>query len=162
MNEPQVKQYWQAYLATRLDDVAMDEAYTVDQFGDHPQLIDELTQLVLAGTKTATCSALWEWEAEGHDLPEVGAKTIVLNSNDQPTCIFETTEITVRAFNQVDAQFAYDEGEDDRSLESWRREHWKYFSRTLPSIGKVPTLEMPLVCERFRVIYSCWENDTFR
>jgi uncharacterized protein YhfF len=150
----QIEQYWKAYLATLPDDIAADEIYSVDQFGDSPQLMDELTTLVLAGTKTATCSALWEWEAEGRDLPKVGTKSIVLDSNHQPVCILETTEITIRPFNEVDAQFAYDEGEDDRSLESWRREHWKYFSRVLPKINKVPTIEMPLVCERFRVIYK--------
>jgi uncharacterized protein YhfF len=147
MENLQIEQYWQAYLATR------SETYTIDQFGDLPQLIDELTTLVLAGTKTATCSALWEWEAEGSHLPEMGTKTIVLDQNNQPVCIYETTEVTIRAFNQVDAQFAYDEGEDDRTLESWRTEHWKYFSRVLPQIGKEPTLDMPLVCERFQVIH---------
>jgi uncharacterized protein YhfF len=150
----QIEQYWKAYLATLPDDIAADKMYIIDQFGDFPQLIDELTTLVLAGTKTATCSALWEWEAEGSDLPKVGTKSIVLDSNHQPVCILETTEITIRPFNKVDAQFAYDEGDDDRSLESWRREHWKYFSRVLPKINKVPTIEMPLVCERFRVIYK--------
>jgi uncharacterized protein YhfF len=154
MDNLQIEQYWKAYLATLPDDVAADEMYIIDQFGDSPQLMDELMTLVLAGTKTATCSALWEWEAEGSDLPKVGTKSIVLDSNHQPVCILETTEITIRPFNEVDAQFAYDEGEDNRSLESWRREHWKYFSRVLPKINKVPTIEMPLVCERFRVIYK--------
>lgn len=56
-------------------------------------------------------------------------------------------------FGEVDAQFAYDEGEGDRTLESWRREHWNYFWRTLPKIGFQPTSEMLLVCERFRVVY---------
>jgi uncharacterized protein YhfF len=42
----------------------LDEAYWVNQFGDRPQLANELAQLVLAGTKTATCSALWELERE--------------------------------------------------------------------------------------------------
>lgn len=58
------------------------------------------------------------------------------------------------SFNEVDAQFAYEEGENDRSLESWRKEHWQYFSRVLPKIGKKPTPEMLLVCERFRIVYK--------
>ena len=153
MNKQAIEQYWQTYLATRSDNTTADETYVADQFGDHPQLADELAQLILAGTKTATCSALWEWQAEGSALPQVGTKTIVLDGNNQPLCIIETTQVTVQLFNQVDAQFAYEEGEGDRSLESWRREHWQYFSRVLPKIGKAPALEMPLVCERFQVIY---------
>ncbi|MEB3212341.1 MAG: ASCH domain-containing protein [Leptolyngbyaceae bacterium] len=126
---------------------------TVNQFGDTPDLIRELTQLVLSGTKTATCSALWELETESEELPTVGSKTITLDENDQPVCIFETTEVIIQPFDQVDAQFAYDEGEGDRTLEIWRQEHWTYFSRVLPTIGKEPSPTMMLVCERFRVIY---------
>lgn len=154
MSKESVEAYWQAYLAARSEDASVDSTYMVEQFGDHGQLADELAQLVLAGTKTATCSALWEWQAEGSALPEVGLKTIVLDSNPQPLCIIETIEVTIRAFNKVDAQFVYDEGEDDRSLESWSKEHWKYFSRVLPQIGKEPNPEMLLVCERFRVVYQ--------
>jgi uncharacterized protein YhfF len=57
-------------------------------------------------------------------------------------------------YDEVDAKFAYEEGEGDRSLEYWRDAHWRFFSRTLPTIGKEPSVDMPLVCERFRVIYE--------
>jgi uncharacterized protein YhfF len=87
-------------------------------------------------------------------LPEVGQKTIVLDGSDDPLCTIETTEVEVRPYNEVDARFAYEEGEGDRSLESWRQAHWRFFSRTLPNMGKEPTPDMPLVCERFRVIHE--------
>jgi hypothetical protein len=29
-----------------------------------------------------------------------------------------------------------------------------FFSRTLPSMGKEPATDMPLVCEGFRVVYE--------
>jgi uncharacterized protein YhfF len=153
MKTERVETYWQTYLATRSNAPTVDEIYVVEQFGDSPQLANQLAQLVLAGIKTATCSALWEWEAEGNDLPKVGLKTIVLDGENCPLCIIETIEVTICAFCEVDAQFAYDEGEDERSLESWQREHWKYFLRVLPQIDRQPTPEMPLVCERFRVVY---------
>lgn len=76
----------------------------------------------------------------------------MLDGNGNPLYIIETTEVAIRPFSEVDTQFAYEEGEDDRSLESWREEHWKYFLRVLPAIGKKPTPEMLLVCERFRVV----------
>ncbi|CAN1210223.1 ASCH domain-containing protein [Tumidithrix helvetica PCC 7403] len=113
MNKQAVEAYWQVYLATRSDEAA---AYLVNQFGDRPQLADALAQLVLAGIKTATCSSLWEWEAEGSVLPKMGLKTIVLDGNHHPLCIIEIMGITIQAFSQMDDQFAYDEGEGDRSL----------------------------------------------
>lgn len=70
-----------------------------------------------------------------------------------PLCITETVEVTFRRYDEVDAAFAYDEGEGDRSLEYWRGAHRRFFSWTLPAIGKEFTPEMPLVCERFRVVY---------
>lgn len=134
------------------------QVYDIRQFGDHPALADTLGALILAGVKTATCSALWEWVAEGRELPRPGAKTLVLDGRGQPLCITETIEVTIQAFKDVDDQFASEEGEDDRSLESWREEHWKYFSRVLPEIGKQPTPDMLLVCERFRLVYQTPTN----
>ena len=116
-------------------------------------MADELGALISSGPKTATCSALWEYEAEGAPLPEVGLKTIILDGNGDPMCIVETTEVEARPYDEVDVRFAYEEGEDARSLEYWREAHWRFFSRTLPGVGKEPTMNMPLVCERFRVIY---------
>lgn len=122
-------------------------------WGDSPDVADELGALISSGTKTATCSALWEYEADGEALPEVGTKTIVLDGKGDPLCIIETTEVEVRPFDEVDERFAYEEGEGNRSLDYWREAHWRFFSRTLPNIGKEPTPDMPLVCERLRVVY---------
>jgi uncharacterized protein YhfF len=153
MNE-RIEQFWQAYLATLPENSPIrNEHYDADWFGDNPQLADELAELIMAGTKTATCSALWWWEAEGKAIPTVGYKSILLNSLGEPLCVLETTEVTIRPYNEVDAAFARDEGEGDLSLEYWREAHWRFFSRTLPKIGKEFDQGMPLVCERFRVIF---------
>jgi uncharacterized protein YhfF len=154
MNNEKLKQYWQTYIAEIPNISSISESYEAHQFGDSSPLADELGDLILKGVKTATCSALCEWDAEGSNLPKVGAKTIVLDGNENPLCIIETTAIAIRAFCEVDTQFAYEEGEDDRSLKSWRKEHWKYFSRVLPDIGMQPTPEMLLVCEWFRLVYK--------
>lgn len=150
-----ILEYWKAYLATLpTDSPARNKKYVAEGFGDTPELADRLGILVASGTKTATCSALWEWEAEGTPIPEVGTTTIVLDGSNEPLCIIETIEVKLQPYNKVDAQFAYEEGEGDRSLEYWRKAHWAFFSRTLAKIGRQPAPDMPLVCQRFRVIYS--------
>ena len=154
MDDNSIETYWRSYLETLPPDSPVrDEEYVAEGWGDSPEMADELGALISAGTKTATCSALWEHEAEGSPLPETGLKTIVLDGNGDPLCIIEMTEVEVRPYDEVDAQFAYEEGEGDRSLEYWREAHRRFFSRTLPNIGKEPTPDMPLVCERFRVVY---------
>ena len=155
MEGSRIQAYWQGYLNTLpADSSVRNEQYVAEGWDDTALMADELGALIATGTKTATCSTLWEYEAEGEPLPRVGLKTIVLDGNGGPLCIVETTEVEVQPYNEVDAQFAYEEGEGDRSLEYWRGAHWRFFSRTLPTIGKAPARDMPLVCERFRVIYK--------
>lgn len=155
MNSDLVTSYWQTYLDTLPPDSPVRaERYIAEGFGNSPAMADELGDLVVRDIKTATCSALWEWQAEGGSLPEVGLKTIVLNGRGEPWCIIETTEVTIRAFNQVDTAFAYEEGEGDRSLAYWREGHCYFFSHSLPRIGRSFDETMPLVCERFRIIYG--------
>ena len=86
-------------------------------------------------------------------MPETGLKTIVLNGNGEPQGVVETTEVDVRPYDEVDASFAHEGGEGNRSLDYWREAHWSFFPRTLPNVGREPTTDMPLVCERFHTIY---------
>ncbi|MEB3212337.1 MAG: hypothetical protein VKL39_13330 [Leptolyngbyaceae bacterium] len=57
-HQSEIAQFWQAYQATLPVDTSQPQGqlYWVNQFGDTPALIRELTQPVLSGTKTATCS----------------------------------------------------------------------------------------------------------
>jgi uncharacterized protein YhfF len=118
-----------------------------DHFGDSAELADELLNLVLMGKKTATCSALWQYEAEGAPVPKPGARSVVLDGANRPRCVIEITEVEIRPFDKVDAQFAHDEGEGDQSYAYWRDAHEKYFRRQGPF-----SPDMLVVCERFRLI----------
>ena len=152
-----IERYWQKYLETLSGELSPEDkrgAYVAEQFGDSPEMANELGALIASGVKTATCSALWEWEAEGKPIPEAGLKTIVLDGEDTPLCIIETTEVEILPYNEVSAAFAREEGEGDLSLEYWREAHWRFFSRTLPKIGREAAPDMPLICERFRLLYK--------
>jgi uncharacterized protein YhfF len=112
-------------------------------FGDSPTLADELLELVLVGKKTATCWAV----SEGGKGVEVGKRWIVNDGRGRARAVLETVELTRRRFEDVDAGFAFDEGEGDRSLAYWRRAHTNYFTRR----GEfAPGME--LYCERFRLV----------
>ena len=111
-------------------------------FGDGRELADELLDLVLRGVKTATCST--------EDEPNTstpGERWIVLDGRGTPRCVIESTEVTYRRYSEVDAAFAHDEGEGDRSLAYWRDAHRRYFGRQ----GKFSE-DMMLMCERFRLV----------
>ena len=155
MHKDTIEAYWQEFLATLPPDSPYHaKSHIAEGWGDGPEMADELGALIVNGTKTASCSSLWEWEAEGESPPEAGAVTIVLDGRGKPIGIVETTEITIRKYNEVGADFARDEGEGDLSLRFWREAHKNFFSRSLPAIGKEFSEDMPLVCERFRLIYK--------
>ncbi|MEW5870467.1 MAG: ASCH domain-containing protein [Chloroflexota bacterium] len=153
-NSEAITAFWQRYLdSLPAEAPEREQGYVAEAFGDNPALSDELGALVLAGRKTATCSVLWEWEAQGEALPQPGFKTVLLDGQGRPLCVIETTAVEVKAFDQVEADFAYAEGEGERSLAYWRQAHWRAFGRSLALIGKAPQEAMPLVCERFQVVF---------
>jgi uncharacterized protein YhfF len=94
-------------------------------FGDGPDLANELIELVLSGTKCATCWA----DSQGLLSAEVGKLMVALDGQGAPKAVVKTIELTKRRFDEVDDAFAYDEGEGDRSLQYWREAHTEYFTR---------------------------------
>lgn len=126
-------------------------------FGATPEQADSLLALVLDGVKTGTAGALWDYEAEGEPIAEVGSLWIILDGSARPRALIETTAVAVVPFDQVDAEHARSEGEDDLSLASWRRIHEDFF-RSHASHDRGFQPDMPVVCERFRVLYPTPRN----
>jgi uncharacterized protein YhfF len=111
-------------------------------FGDGPRLADELLALVLAGKKTATC-----WSVSDGQQTEIGKRMVAKDGQGRPRAVLETVELTQRRFHEVDAPFAFEEGEGDRTLSFWRAAHERYFRRQ----GTFAP-DMALYCERFRLV----------
>ncbi len=112
-------------------------------FGDNPIMADELLQLVLIGKKTATC-----WAATNKTgANPVGTHMIIKDSLGRERAVIETIECNKRRFNEVDESFAHDEGEGDRTLAYWRKEHQDYFTRE-----GLYTDTMEVFCERFKLV----------
>ena len=143
----QVEAFWAAYAA------ATGEAgpYTAWGFGDDgkPELMTKLGLLVRDGPKRATTSREDDYEKDGEPVPSPGDHSVILDGEGHPICIIRTTAIEIRPFGMVDAQFAWDEGEGDRTLEWWRNAHIRYFA----SVGTPIDDSTPLVLERFTKVW---------
>ena len=70
------EQMWHAYCES--SGVSEQTPYSAWAFCGGGAVGDELAQLVLAGTKTATASALLAFELEKEPLPKVGEYSVIL------------------------------------------------------------------------------------
>jgi hypothetical protein len=81
VDEHAAMRLWEDYRAARPDRALDAEPPSVEVFGDHPALTDELLGLVLDGTKRATASTVAEFRFEGQPLPRVGSHWIACPSH---------------------------------------------------------------------------------
>ncbi len=122
-------------------------------FDDNEASANALAALVLAGRKRATAGLGWAPAAGGKRPPQPGDLSVVTDWHGDPLCIIETRSVETLPYREVDAEFAATEGEGDGSLRHWREVHWAYFERECARIGRQPAPDMPVVCERFEVVY---------
>lgn len=145
--------FWSEFLFLVGED--SETAYTdLTTFGDSVELADELIALVLEGRKRATAGSLAEYELEGIPVPQVGDRWIVCDGRGRPRAILETTDIRVGALSSVDDQFAWDEGEGDRTRADWLRGHTSYFTRSHAELGIPFHDDIPVAFERFEVLHQ--------
>ncbi len=142
-----VAAFWADYSAA----TGADGPYEAWGFGDDakPELMTELGLLVRDGPKRATTSREDDYREGGDRMPAPGDHSVILDGEGRPICIIRTTSVEIRPFGEVDAAFAWDEGEGDRSLEDWRRGHLWYFD----SVGAPIDDSTPLVLERFAKVW---------
>jgi uncharacterized protein YhfF len=151
----QVEEYWQEFC--KVSGIDPKTPYQSWYFGDTLEQADKLLELVLEGKKRATSTLVWEMETEPEETPVLNGYNVVTDFDGNPKCVIQTTELRVLPFNEVDAEYAFAEGEGDQSLDYWRQVHWKFFSNICLKIDREPSMEMPLYCERFKLLYP--QND---
>ena len=148
---PVTDAYWQGFTTAAGIDATVD--YDVVSFGDNPALADDLLALVLAGTKRATASLLRDVTVGNEPMPSVGGHVVVLDGAGAPRCIWRTTDVTVNRLIAVDAAFAWDEGEGDRTRADWLDGHRRYFARQAEREGFVFSNDIQTMFERFTIVW---------
>lgn len=144
---------WEQYRAAHPEAVLAAPEYTVEHFGDSARLADELLAVVLSGRKRATAELVADFVARGDRIPRIGSHWIACDSSGAPRIVIRSTELRLGPFASADAAFAADEGEDDGTLESWRREHRRYWTRVAAARGAEWSEDEEIVFERFAVVW---------
>jgi len=150
-NLTEIENFWQQFC--EVSELSLETPFQAWYFGSDSEMATELLQLVLEGKKAATAALVWEFENTPEDMPILDGYSVVTDFEGNPKIVVRTAELRVLPFNEVDEKFAFDEGEGDQSLDYWREVHWDYFSRRCAEIDREPSLSMPVICERFEVLY---------
>lgn len=120
-------------------------------------LRDRLVAAVLDGRKVSTSGLLVEYEIEQEELPPVGERSALIDSDGRETAVLEVTEVRVLPLADVDLQHALDEGEGYASVAEWRAGHERFWhSEEMRDALGDPEFTVDdgtmIVAERFRVV----------
>lgn len=147
-----VKQFWLEFCET--SGINSETPYQVWFFGNTEEMAKELAKLVISGKKTATASLVEFNKKHPEVAPIDDGYSVITDFHGNPLCVIQTTEIRQIPFDEVDAEFAFDEGEGNQTLEYWREVHRQYFTKEAAE-NRLEFNEKSLICcERFRLLYS--------
>jgi len=127
VEDDRVSRFWAVFVAA----TGGDGDHTAWGFGSDPGMATELGLLVRDGPKRATASLRSAYE------------------DGEPLCVIRTTLVETRRFADVDEEFAWTEGEGDRSLAYWREAHIRFFTAS----GTPPEDDTEVVLERFDLLW---------
>ena len=151
MKSTAVEKFWREFCET--EKLSPATPYQVWFFGNTSEMARELAELVISGKKRATASLFEFNEMHPEVAPINDGYSVVTDFEDNPLCVIQTTEIRQIPFMEVDAAFAFDEGEGDQTLRDWRDGHWRYFTKEAAEFGLEFNEKSLVCCERFRLLY---------
>ncbi|MEU0215968.1 ASCH domain-containing protein [Streptomyces sp. NPDC006265] len=127
------------------------------EFAFPGSLRDRLVAAILSGAKTTTTGLVVDYEHEGDPLPDIGDRSVVVDSDGRPVAVIEVTDMRVVPLAQVDLAHVVDEGEGHSSVAEWRENHERFWHgedmRTaLEDPGFTVDDTTPAVLERFRLV----------
>jgi len=120
-------------------------------------LREQLVAAILDGSKTSTTGLVADYAYAREPLPQVGSRSLVVDSDDRPVAVIEVTGVGVVPLAQVDLAHAVAEGEGYTSVAAWRAGHERFWHSAemraaLGDPGFTVDDATPTVLERFRLI----------
>lgn len=111
-------------------------------------------QLVVNKIKTATCSLACWYDEMLEPEAKIGDYWLVTNWYNKPLALVMVTDSYRCLFKNVSHEFAYKEGEGDRSLDYWCKEHKRFFENDAAKIGITFNPDMELSLQEFTMVFS--------
>lgn len=123
------------------------------QFGSDA---DGLLSLVILGYKTKTSSLYELYKLDNSELPKENDYSIILDSKNNAICLIRNTKVEIKKYKDVNEDDAYHEGEDDRTLSSYRIAHNEFFECEAKEYNITFNDESLIVIKTFEVVYSLY------
>jgi len=131
-------------------DVPADQLRT-RRIGRTAELCERLTGFILARQKTGVFSQPEDFP-DGR-LPKAGDHALLLDFSDEPRCLIRYDECTVLPFSAVGPEHVAVETAALRDVAAWRKLHRAYWGPVFAARGQVYTDDLPIVFQRFTVLY---------
>ncbi len=125
----------------------------VRTFGSSAAMANVIVPLILTGQKTGTFALASEFEADPAAAPHVGDDYVVTWFEGPPALLYRVTEVQHVPFEGIGPEHVQVEGPNARDVATWRRIHWEYWGELLRQQGREPSMTMPVIFHRFRVLY---------
>ncbi len=151
MKNEAVQLFWEEF--SKANPSYKNHTFNYGYFCDNEADANTCAELVKNDIKRATAHALLSLQLNNTPLPKIGDLFVVTDWPGTPKCIVKTTSVKLLPYFTINAEHARLEGEGDKSLEHWQRNHWAYYTRELKPFNRYPSQSMIVVFERFEKIY---------
>jgi len=145
--------YWEKAQAA-LPNANLCDDYQVRWIGLDDATTEEVIELIVARDKTGTFSLLWLIQHTGQPEPASGDCIILVDFGGRPRLLVRLTEITRVEFGNITAADTSIDGSPVRDLAVWIPLHTHYWNNLLAPFELSVTAAMPVLLEKFDLLYS--------
>jgi uncharacterized protein YhfF len=146
----EIERFWLDYQRACNPQVA---GFSAAAFGSTRTLADEHAALIREGSKRAHATLERDFEAEGDELPHADELVVVLDGRGTPQAIVRLSHVERRYFNDIDAEFAFECGEGDRTLAWWLTAYRQEFAERAEAQGFQVGERAVLILEYFELVW---------
>ena len=109
--------------------------------------------MVLSGAKTAMFTPLETIEINMEKVPVAGEVYVVLDTEEEPRCLIELTDVKIIPLNEISWELAQKDGEDE-NMQDWQDKMKEFLEEEADLCGFEAKADSKIVCEVFKLVYK--------
>ena len=146
-----IDDYWNQAIASK-PELAVD--HQIRSIGIDEETTVLIIDFIKEGEKVGTFSLPWLMESEKIPASHIGQPIILLSYDGKPEIVVQITDIEETTFGEIDYEVTKIDGPPVRDPEVWIPLHREYWNNILKPYGRSCTDDMPVIVERFKLVYS--------